>query len=67
MTCEWDAHTALTADDDGSHGAELDAGWVVGGGLIGLIGLIGRAIAATVPHPPVTFDHGAPGGRRPSS
>ena len=54
MASEWDAHTSLTAAGDGLFGAELDPGWVVGGGVNGgyLLGLIGKAIAETVPAKP---------------
>ena len=54
MPSEWDTHTALTRDQDGSFRAELDPGWVVGGGVNGgyLLGTIGRAVAETVPDKP---------------
>ena len=54
MASEWDTHTALTASDEGLFGADLDAGWVVGGGVNGgyLLGLVGKAIAETVPAKP---------------
>ena len=54
MRSEWETHTALTPADDGTFGAELDRGWVVGGGVNGgyLLGTVGRAVAETVPgHP----------------
>ena len=53
MGHEWDAHTAVEATPDG-FSAELDPGWVVGGGVNGgyLLGVIGRAIGATVPAKP---------------
>lgn len=56
MASEWDDHTALTPADDGAFDAELDPGWVVGGGVNGgyLLGILGRAIAEvtpTKPHP----------------
>ena len=31
-TSEWDTHTSLTAAGDGLFGADLDPGWMVGGG-----------------------------------
>src|SRR6478752_6024069 len=46
MASEWDTHTSLTATGDGLFGAELDPGWVVGGGVNG------RAIAESVPAKP---------------
>jgi hypothetical protein len=54
MASEWDTHTSLTAAGDGLFGAELDPGWVVGGGVNGgyLLGVIGRAIAEAVPAKP---------------
>ena len=58
MRSEWETHTALTPEDDTpgerSFAAELDQGWVVGGGVNGgyLLGTIGRAIAETVPDKP---------------
>lgn len=54
MTSEWDSHTALAADGDGAFTAELDPGWVVGGGVNGgyLLGVIGGAVAETVPAKP---------------
>jgi acyl-CoA thioesterase len=53
-TSEWDTHTSLTATGDGLFGAELDPGWMVGGGVNGgyLLGLIGKAIAETAPAKP---------------
>src|SRR5580765_3667867 len=53
MTFEYDAGTAVTPDG-GGFTAELGAGWVVGGGLNGgyLLGVLGNAIAATVPGKP---------------
>ena len=35
MATEWDTHTALTTTGDGLFGADLDPGWVVGGGVNG--------------------------------
>ena len=54
MASEWDTHTSLTAAGDGLFGAELDPGWVVGGGVNGgyLLGVIGRAVAEAVPAKP---------------
>ncbi len=51
MPSEWDTHTALTATGDGLFGADLDAGWLVGGGVNGgyLLGVVGTAIAEAVP------------------
>ncbi|GAA1936627.1 thioesterase family protein [Nocardioides hwasunensis] len=51
---EWDAHTAIDEIGDGLFGAELDPGWVVGGGVNGgyVLGVAGRAIAAAVPTKP---------------
>lgn len=48
MTYEYDRDTALTALGDGRHGADLAAGWVVGGGINGgyLLAIIGKAVAA---------------------
>ena len=53
MGHEWDAHTAVEATPDG-FSAELDPGWVVGGGVNGgyLLGVVGRAIGETVPDKP---------------
>ena len=54
MASEWDTHTSLTAAGDGAFDAELDPGWVVGGGVNGgyLLGIVGKAIAETVPAKP---------------
>jgi len=54
MATEWDTHTALTPTGEGLFGAELDPGWMVGGGVNGgyLLGILGRAIAETVPAKP---------------
>lgn len=53
MTFEYDAHTAVTPDGDGFV-AELDAGWTVGAAINGgyQLGVVGNAIAATVPGKP---------------
>jgi acyl-CoA thioesterase len=54
MASEWDTHTSLTASREGSFDAELDPGWMVGGGVNGgyLIGILGRAVAETLPAKP---------------
>ena len=54
MASEWDTHTAVRATGDGAFAAELDPGWVVGGGVNGgyLLGIIGTAIADTLPGKP---------------
>ncbi|MCF6376716.1 thioesterase family protein [Nocardioides KLBMP 9356] len=54
MPSEWDTHTSVTATGDGLFGAELDPGWVVGGGVNGgyLLGILGRAVAESVPAKP---------------
>src|SRR5215212_3753218 len=46
MTYEFDRGIAVTALDDGAYAAELDGGWVVGGGVNGgyLLAVIGNAI-----------------------
>jgi acyl-CoA thioesterase len=51
---EWDTHTAVTATGAGRFGAQLDPGWLVGGGVNGgyLLGIIGTAIAETLPGKP---------------
>jgi len=54
MRSEWETHTALDRDLDGSFAAELHPGWVVGGGVNGgyLLGTVGQALAETVPAKP---------------
>jgi acyl-CoA thioesterase len=59
VTSEYDSHIAVTRTAPGkagvsTFGAELDAGWVVGGGVNGgfLLATIGNAIRATVPDKP---------------
>ncbi len=54
MPTEWDTHTELTAVGDGAFDVELDPGWMVGGGVNGgyLVGLVGKAIAETLPIKP---------------
>jgi len=58
-TSEYDAHIAVTEVRSGdpatrAFDADLDAGWVVGGGVNGgfLLGTLGNAIRATVPGKP---------------
>lgn len=53
---EWERHTALERTGEDEWRADLDAGWMVGGGVNGgyLLALVGKAIAQTVatkPHP----------------
>lgn len=54
MASEWDTHTSLTTAGDGLFGADLDPGWMVGGGINGgyLLGVLGRAVAETLPTKP---------------
>ena len=54
MGHEWDAHTEVNATAEGEFSAELDAGWVVGGGVNGgyLLGVMGNAISASLPTKP---------------
>ncbi|RYB95058.1 thioesterase family protein [Nocardioides oleivorans] len=54
VTSEWDTHTAISPAGDGVFDAVLDPGWVVGGGVNGgyVLGVVGRAIAASVPAKP---------------
>src|SRR5690349_3445743 len=54
MASEWDTHTLLTASREGAFDAELDPGWLVGGGVNGgyLLGILGKAVASTVPAKP---------------
>lgn len=54
MPTEWDTHTELTAVGDGAFDVELDPGWMVGGGVNGgyLVGLVGKAIAESLPTKP---------------
>jgi acyl-CoA thioesterase len=54
MASEWDTHTSLTTSRDGAFGADLDPGWMVGGGVNGgyLLGILGKAVAETVPAKP---------------
>ena len=50
MDYEFDRAVAVTPTGEGEYAAELDAGWVVGGGLNGgyLLSVIGTAIRAEV-------------------
>ena len=50
MDYEFDRAVAVTPAGEGEYAAELDAGWVVGGGLNGgyLLSVIGTAIRAEV-------------------
>ncbi|GEP34874.1 hypothetical protein NSZ01_26420 [Nocardioides szechwanensis] len=54
MPSVFDKTTAVTPDGDGRYAAELDAGWVVGGGLNGgyLLSLMGNAMRAALPGKP---------------
>ncbi|MDF1603969.1 thioesterase family protein [Nocardioides sp. YIM 152315] len=54
MTLEFDDHTAVRAVSDTSYAAEVDPGWVVGGGVNGgyLLALIGTALRETFPKKP---------------
>ncbi|WP_235547630.1 MULTISPECIES: thioesterase family protein [unclassified Nocardioides] len=54
MTYEFDTHTAVHPNGDGTYAAELAAGWVVGGGVNGgyLLAVIGTALRATFPTKP---------------
>ena len=51
---EWDTHISLTPTGDGVFAAELDPGWMVGGGVNGgyLLGQLGNAVAGSVPAKP---------------
>lgn len=54
MTFEFDDHTAVRPLDDGSYAAELDRGWVVGGGVNGgyLLAVLGAALRESLPAKP---------------
>src|SRR6478735_12587765 len=59
VTYEFDTHTAVhppaaQPDGDGTYAAELDPGWVVGGGVNGgyLLAVIGTALRASLPTKP---------------
>ncbi len=54
MTFEFDAHAAVRTEGEGRYAAELDAGWVVGGGVNGgyLLALVGNALRASFPSKP---------------
>ena len=54
MTYEFDTHTAIRPNGDGTYAAELDRGWVVGGGVNGgyLLAVIGTALRASFPTKP---------------
>src|SRR3954453_6694333 len=54
VTFELDAHTAVRPQGDGSYAADLDPGWVVGGGVNGgyLLALMGPALRAAFPRKP---------------
>jgi hypothetical protein len=53
-TSEYDAHISVTRTAPGDYAAELDAGWIVGGGVNGgyLLATLGNAIRASVPGKP---------------
>lgn len=53
-TYELDRHLAVTPAGEGRYAAEVDPGWVVGGGVNGgyLLALVGTAIRATLPAKP---------------
>jgi acyl-CoA thioesterase len=54
VTFEFDTHTAVHPNGDGTYAAELDPGWVVGGGVNGgyLLAVIGTALRASFPTKP---------------
>ena len=54
MPSVFDKTTAVTPDGEGRYAAELDAGWVVGGGLNGgyLLSVLGNAMRAALPGKP---------------
>lgn len=51
MTFELDAHIAVRSQGDGTFAADLDPGWVVGGGVNGgyLLALLGNALRESFP------------------
>src|SRR6478735_7475193 len=54
VTFELDAHIAVRSQGDGTYAADLDPGWVVGGGVNGgyLLALMGNALRASFPAKP---------------
>jgi hypothetical protein len=54
VTSEYDRHVAVTETGPGDFSAQLDGGWIVGGGINGgyLLAVLGNAIRARVPSKP---------------